>query len=768
LPAAKLFFCFVFFIMLNGEAMAQAPLLTDVSVNYRAHGTTFLLSEGDEYFAAISDLRKWGVRGPYVDTVEYDGREFARLLSLGDVEISYDPQNVSLVLNFPPELLPHQQTNLSRRRNSDAVSGTGAYLDYDWSYISSDESYANGLLAPTFFSPAGVFSTQVLYQGYDPPPDELVGFQRRTEDWVRLDTTYTRDFPDKMRSLQIGDVIQRPGIWGNALRVGGVQVASNFAMQPGFISFPLPTLHGAAGLPSTLDLYVNGALHHRQNLEAGPFQVDEIPIVTGSGQVQMVVTDILGRQQTYAQSFYASSELLRPGLSEYSYTLGALRADFGYVSNNYDDAVVIADHRYGVTNGLTVGGKAEFSKDTKQITATVDWSPNLSGILSFGLGASRKDSTTGSAWSVGYEYRTQQFNVAARASGSSEEFGVVTVYDYNTLPETQLTVSGGWHVPVVGSFGAALAHLDYHDRPTRDVITLSHNHSLFGRYSLSSFVSYTKEKFSDTYVGVTVNTRFGARRSASARVSRSGGDTEVRMDTQSSLPAGPGFAYRVGTTIGERDRFDAGLIGQTGFGSYTLDVDRFDDKTSYRTGTRGSVAWLAGRPYFAREINDGFAVARVGDLENVRIYVENQEIGQSDKHGRLLLPRLRPYELNRVRIEPNDLPLASEVPTVSMEVTPAFRSGLVISFPVATPSFAMVRAVLPGGNSIPEGAAVRLSGKEETTIVGLDGTVYLSGPEGHAEVTIEWSAHRCNFDVELPSPSQALPHLGDVICGTGQ
>ena len=761
----KSLFSLVILIMSNREAAAQVPLLADVTVNYRQYGTTLLLTdEQDNYFAGISDLRKWGVSGPYLDVVEYEDGEFVRLRSLGDVAIAYDAKTVSLRLEFPPELLPAQQTSLARH-SADPVSSTGAYIDYDWSYTSADESYATGFLAPSVFTPSGVFNAQVLYQGYEPPPDRTTGLVSDTEDWIRLDTTFTRDFPDRMRSLRIGDVIHRPGPWGNALRVGGVQVASNFATQPSFISFPMPNLQGTASMPSTLDLYVDGTLRHRQNLEPGPFRVDEIPVVTGAGQIQMVVTDILGNQHLHAQNFYASQELLRPGLSEYSYTLGSLRSDFGIASNNYDGSALLAEHRYGINNELTMGGRAELGRRTKQISAALDWSPDLSGVISLGLGVSRHNSKSGGAWLLGYRYRARRYNFSARASGSSKHFGVIGVLNQSFVPKTQVVVSGGWRSGGAGSFGAALVHTDYHDRPARDILTLSHSYRLFRRYSLSTSASYTKEQVSDFNIGMTVTTTFGARRSASARVSHDDAGGQLRMETQSVLPTGPGIGYRIGTTVAEQERIDARFIGQTDFGRYTLEGDRFAGNTSLRTSAGGSIAWLAGRPYFAREINDGFAVARVSGLENVRIYVENQEIGRSDKHGRLLLPRLRPYETNRIRIEPTDLPLASEVPTVSMEVTPAFRSGLVVNFPVTTPSFAMLRAVLPSGEALPEGAIVYLSGKNESSIVGLNGAIYLSGPEGAGEVTVEWAGQRCSFDVALPSPTQALPRLGEFVCG---
>ncbi len=56
-------------------------------------------------------------------------------------------------------------------------------------------------------------------------------------------------------------------------------------------------------------------------------------------------------------------------------------------------------------------------------------------------------------------------------------------------------------------------------------------------------------------------------------------------------------------------------------------------------------------------IRNGFAVAKVGEFENVRVYVENHEVGRTDRHSRILLPALQPFEDNRVSIESSDLPL---------------------------------------------------------------------------------------------------------------
>ena len=88
-------------------------------------------------------------------------------------------------------------------------------------------------------------------------------------------------------------------------------------------------------VPSTVDVLVNGTQVLSRQVQPGPFQVPQLPMITGAGTVSMTVTNALGRQVTTELPFYASPSLLAPGLQTYSAEVGLARRNWGVISNDY-------------------------------------------------------------------------------------------------------------------------------------------------------------------------------------------------------------------------------------------------------------------------------------------------------------------------------------------------------------------------------------------------------------------------------------------------
>ena len=84
-----------------------------------------------------------------------------------------------------------------------------------------------------------------------------------------------------------------------------------------------------------VDIYVDNILRLKQPVDTGPFTINNLPVYAGQGNVQMVVHDVLGRQQVYTQGYITSAQLLRQGSKDVSYEAGALRNNFGSKDSDY-------------------------------------------------------------------------------------------------------------------------------------------------------------------------------------------------------------------------------------------------------------------------------------------------------------------------------------------------------------------------------------------------------------------------------------------------
>ncbi len=94
----------------------------------------------------------------------------------------------------------------------------------------------------------------------------------------------------------------------------------------------------------------------------------------------------------------------------------------------------------------------------------------------------------------------------------------------------------------------------------------------------------------------------------------------------------------------------------------------------------GGIAW-AGTTFAAgRPVTDSFGVVEVDDIEGVRVFVNNEEIGKTGPDGRLFVPTLTSFLQNQISIDVANVPLDFSFPESVKLVSPAYRSGAIVDF----------------------------------------------------------------------------------------
>jgi outer membrane usher protein len=127
-----------------------------------------------------------------------------------------------------------------------------------------------------------------------------------------------------MESFVVGDTLSSDGDWSRPARYFGVRWSRDFLTQPGYVTYPSPSLKGSAALPSVVDVYINNQKQFQQVLTPGPFDYRNVPLTTGAGEVNLVVKDLLGRETVITKNFYTQNSMLKEGLSDFSFESGLL------------------------------------------------------------------------------------------------------------------------------------------------------------------------------------------------------------------------------------------------------------------------------------------------------------------------------------------------------------------------------------------------------------------------------------------------------------
>lgn len=740
----------------SAVATALEESLWSVTLNgeNRHETVLFLRDTGGRVLAAGKDLQRWRLRLPTVAPQMHQGETFYPLDELGGVSYSVDEVTQAIAIDAPGDVFMSSTFSGANQSPTPIPSSLGGFLNYDgYVQYSEEKVQLSAITELGVFNRWGVGTTTLLGQSLS-----------EAADIIRLDSTWTTDVPASMASLRFGDTISQPGEWGGAARFGGIQWATNFATQPRFISFPVPAVAGEALLPSTVDVYVNNALQMRMDVPAGPFSITDLPAMTGQGDARIVVKDLLGREQIITQPYYVSPRLLSRGVQNYSYETGFVRQNYGISSFDYGRAFAAGTHRYGFSDQFTGEVHSELlaRQQTLGVSGSYLWSDL--GVFSFSLAGSRSDSGLGPFAAVGFQRQTRWFSVAARAQLAGKNFTQIGLQPESLAPREVSNVSAGISFGRYGALSLGYIHQDNRDKPDVEIANASYNVSLgnVGALNLGYFRSLNGEP--DDSFALTFTFFLGERTSASLSGTAQQDNKQAALQIQQSLPRGNGFGYRLLASAGSTERFGAALNMQNDVGLYNIEVSRFGEQTGFRGSVSGGAAMMGIRPHFARRLTNSFAVVHVPGIPNVRVYADNQLAGVTDADGDALIPQLRPYDRNPIRIEQADLPFDAQFNNLELEAVPYFRSGHELNFTIKRSRGALFNIVLVDGKAMPAGAVVQIAGQGEEFPVALKGEAYVTGLQANNRLRATWHGQSCEFEVTFPETQDPLPNLGNFNC----
>jgi outer membrane usher protein len=720
------------------------------------HQTALVLIQPDgRVLVREVDLISWKLRLPATPILTHQNERYILLDDLGLLSYRVDAANQSLRINASTQQLLASNLNANTSiAATPRMTAAGSFLNYDVATQRTQSRETVGaLLDLGIFANGGVLTTQILNRQLS-----------ANGKYIRLESTLTMDRPEQRASLRLGDAISRGGAWGRPVRFGGIQWGTNFATQPDFVTFPTPHITGAAALPSTAEVFINNVRTYKSDIQAGPFSINQLPVMTGQGEVKMVVRDLLGREQVIVQPYYAARTLLRRGLDDFSYEFGAARNNFSSTSNDYGQWLMAGTRRYGFTEKFTgeFHGEMGAGHQTAGLAGTLLLSDV--GVLDTAIAASRSDLGSGGLLALGFDRQMPRLSFGLRTQLATEQFHQLGLAAGVPAPLRQTTAQVGWSAAPYGSVGLGYTRMDNRGQPSNEIVSASYSRTFTRDWSLGLYLFKSINDAKNYAVGVMLTHALSKHTTASVSVNQRNGPDSTQLQLQRNLPVGSGVGYRVLAGSGGSERVEGALNLQNEHGTYALQVSRLHDVDSYRASASGGIAVLGGQAFLARRLGDSFAVVRVPGYPNVQVYAENQPVGRTNSSGTALVPGLRPYQKNRIGIEQGDLPLDASVGALEINAVPFYRSGYNLVFPIEKARGAMLRVVMADGKAVPAGAQVHIVGREEIFPVAMDGQVYLSGLTRLNKIEVTWDGSRCKFQVPYLDTDSPLPDLGNFLC----
>ncbi|MEA3046402.1 MAG: outer rane usher protein [Sphingomonadales bacterium] len=745
------------------SAGAPAPVLTpallEVIVNGQAadEPAEFLRDRGGRVYLSAAFLRAWRIRAPAAGAIRIDGERYYPASALPALRLDIAEEAQSLTIVADPGAF-ESQSDVLDGADTMAMSApsAGFYVNYD---VFADhyrgETNANGAFEAGVFTGAGAGRMSFVASAG--------GDRTRV---TRLETNWTIDRPQSMTSIRIGDGISAAGPGAAPLRFAGIQYARNFAVQPGYITMPLPSVGGSAAVPSVADVYVNSALQGERQLTPGPFELRNVPVPSGGGTVQLVVRDLLGREIVTQQAYYASAELLRRGLHDFSYEIGFLREGFGRRSNQYGEFFASTSHRYGISDHLTAEAVAQASKTTQMAGVALNAIP-------FDL------AQVGGSVAISHSRHEMGFRGAASIQRASHGLSFGVQADYTSAhyaavgfpadkPPPRYTVQAFADMPFRRG-GVGINFLYRSLRGDEDE-TLA---GVFGSWQIGPSAAiqvYARRSIigtPQTSFGAHLSLALGGRRSASLSVDREHGRNAAYLSYQDDPPPGPGSGFRVMARLGEDQVVDAAYVRNLQSASLTAQATYVRGAPGLRLSASGAVGWIEGHAFASRSLGESFAAVRLDGHPGVHVYAENQPVGVTDKHGFLMVPGLRPFDRNTIRVDEGDLPLDVSLAVGEITIRPFARAGTSVRFSARRERGVLMHVRLEDGSDLPAGARLRVEGAAQTYVAVSGGEVYVPDLRGRAAMEASWGGERCTFAVLVPEDDDLQPRLDNLVCRAG-
>ena len=755
---------FLFLVLLATHAVAEMPatkaaqhLILEAWINgANTNVDVTLVKREGKWWIARSDLKAVGI----VVADRSDRSALVPLATLDGISANIDDADQRLIIKARADCLAPQRIDLRPSLASAEPSSTsGLVASYEITGTTglvghgTDASGLNAAYGATLFTPQATFTWTGFARALDGAPQ-----------FVRLDSTAEWDEPEILRRWLIGDAVSGGLEWSRSVRFGGIQIATDFSLQAGLATFPLPAFFGQTAVPGTVDVFVNSAKVFEGDLSPGPFEIRNLPVVTGNGQATVVVHNILGQETEQTFSFYASDVLLQKDLSSYDIDAGFLRELYGVQNFDYRAPIATATYRYGLSDWFTLETHAETASSMQLVGGGGAVAIGSYGVITADASASDSWLGQGELYSFSFQSQSRPFGLFGSASATAGNYADLASIGGFVPSRLRTQLGADFSFNEDGAVAASWIEDKENDEQASQLVTGSYTLSFQQGWYFSA--TGLHDCANGGWAGeVGLSIPIGQNLIATASAQSGAGTNGITAGLMRPTNPDGGFGYSVSAIEGDTrsENGDVTWIGSKG----SLDgaISSVNGDTAARLTASGALVAMNGSVFATRSPDGPVALVETGN-PNIPVYLENREVAVSDSNGEALVPNLSANAANRIGIQPTDYSFNTIVTTTEQTVVPRRQGGVVVDLSPKRGRPALIILQSDDGQLLAAGGEVMLSGDSIPLVVGHDGQVFIPDLEKTVEGTVSYPFDSCHFRVDPPiaSGTDTIPRIGPVSC----
>ena len=597
-----------------------------------------------------------------------------------------------------------------------------------------------------------------------------------------------RAFPQYRGVLTLGESFTDGEIF-DSFGYRGFDFSSDDRMLPNSMIGYAPRIRGNAKTNAKVEVRQQGQLIYQTTVAPGSFEINDLYPTGFGGELEVSILEANGEIQRYSIPYASVVQMLRPGMSRYSVSMGQFRDK----DIDLDPFIVQGKYQRGINNSITAYGGVQFSEDYSAVT--------LGSAFATPIGAIALDVTHSQA---DFERRKSESGQSFRISYSklitpTDTNLTLAAYRYST--ENFYKLRDAILVQDLDNKGISSAHVG----KQRSEFQITLNQGLprdFGNiYATGSWVDYWNRQettrqyqvgYSNNYRGLTYGLSAIKRIVENNATSISNSDTEYMLTM--SLPLSFKKSSANLNSIMTQDNATVGVSGVVGdrFNYGTSVSTRYGDNPSanlnaqYRTNyatvggsfsaadgyqqamltARGNIVAHPEGVLFGPDQGQTMVLVYAPEAAGAKV---NNATGLSiNKSGYAVIPYVTPYRLNDITLDPQGMSTDVELDGTSQRIAPYAGSISQVSFATKIGKAIYIRSKKQNGETLPFAAEVFDTKGENIGMVAQGSMVYLRTNTTADSVTVKWGENaneqcRIQYDVS----AQAADKKQNMIMAEG-